>query len=185
VFIEYNGRSPRVDSTAFVAPTAVLVGDVVVGAQSSVWFGAVVRADNGPIRIGARTNVQDNAVIHVSPGGTTRIGDDVTIGHGATMEDCTIGNGSLIGSNAVVLNGAVIGEHTLVAAASVVAAGAVIPGDVLAAGAPATVKKPIDGASATWLDAGSASYVSLSRVYLHHGYGDPEIHEMVQEHVIS
>ncbi len=185
MFIEYNGRSPQVDPTAFVAPTAVLIGDVLVGAQSSIWFGAVVRADNGPIRIGARTNVQDNAVIHVSPRGTTSIGDDVTIGHGATMEDCTIGNGSLVGSNAVVLNGAVVGDRTLVAAGSVVAAGAVIPENVLAAGAPATVKKPIDGASATWLEAGSASYVSLSRVYLHHGYGDPEIHELVAEHVVS
>ena len=185
MFLEYNGRSPKVHPTAFVAPTAVLIGDVEVGAESSIWFGTVVRGDNGPIRIGARANVQDNAVIHVSPGGTTWIGDDVTVGHGATMEDCTIGDGALIGSNAVVLNRATVGERTLIAAGSVVAAGVTIPPQVLAAGAPATVRKPIDGASAAWLDGGARTYVELSRVYLHHGYGDPEMHELAEEKVVS
>src|SRR6202011_2080225 len=111
-----NGKTPKVHPSAFVAQTAVLIGDVEVGEKSSIWFGTVIRGDNGPIRIGARSNVQDNAVIHVSEGSTTVIEDDVTIGHCAVLEDCRIGRGSLIGSNAVILNDAVIGEQSLVAA---------------------------------------------------------------------
>src|SRR5471030_1676351 len=109
MFIEYNGKSPKVHPSAFIAPTAVLIGDVEVGEESSVWFGAVIRADNGPIRIGARSNVQDNAVIHVGENSQTIIGNDVTIGHCALMEDCVIEDGALIGSNAVILNYARIG----------------------------------------------------------------------------
>ncbi len=137
MFIEYRGKTPKVHSTAFVAPTAVLIGEVEVGEEASIWFGAVIRADNGPIRIGARSNVQDKAVIHVSEGDSTTIGCDVTIGHCATMEDCVIGDGALIGTNAVVLNGATVGARSLIAAGSVVAMGATIPAEVLAAGAPA------------------------------------------------
>ena len=81
MLIEYGGKKPRVDPSAFVAPTAVLIGDVEVGPQSSVWFGAVLRGDNGPIRVGARTSIQDNSVLHVSEHGATIVGDDVTVGH--------------------------------------------------------------------------------------------------------
>jgi carbonic anhydrase/acetyltransferase-like protein (isoleucine patch superfamily) len=172
MFIAYNGKSPKVHPSAFVAPTAVLIGDVEVGEASSIWFGTVIRGDNGPIRIGARTSVQDNAVVHVSANNRTTVGDNVTIGHSATLEDCTIEDGALIGTNAVILNGATVGSRTLVAAGSVVAAGAKIPPEVLVAGAPATVKKKLEGGAFAWVDHGSPEYVKLSRSYLEQGIGE-------------
>ena len=178
MIIEYRGKRPNVAASAFVAPTAVLIGDVEVGEEASIWFGTVIRADNGPIRIGNRANVQDNAVVHVSEGSTTIIEDDVTVGHCAVLEDCRIGRGSLIGSNAVILNDAVIGEQTLVAAGSVVAANAQIPPRVLVAGAPAVVKKQLVGAAVHWVEHGGPEYAALSRSYLKHGIGLPDAHEV-------
>jgi carbonic anhydrase/acetyltransferase-like protein (isoleucine patch superfamily) len=178
MIIEYRGKTPSVHPSAFVAPTAVLIGDIEIGAEASIWFGVVVRADNGPIRIGARSNVQDNAVLHVSEGGKTIVGADVTIGHGAIMEDCTIEDGALVGTRAVVLNGATVGRRSLVAAGSVVAANFVVPAATLVAGAPAVVKKPLEGSAAAWVDHATREYVDLSRSYLHHGIGDPEMHEL-------
>lgn len=176
MLVTYRGKTPKIDPSAFVAPTAVLIGDVEVGAESSIWFGAVVRADNGPIRIGARTSVQDNAVIHVSEHGRTVVEDDVTIGHCAVMEDCLIKRHALIGSNAVVLGGAVVGAGSLVAAGSVVGENAQIPDGVLAAGAPAKPKKAIEGESAQWIAIGAQEYVKLSRSYLAQGIGEPGVH---------
>jgi carbonic anhydrase/acetyltransferase-like protein (isoleucine patch superfamily) len=177
MIIEYRSKRPKIDPSAFVAPTAVLIGDVEVGPESSIWFGAVLRGDNGPIRVGARTSIQDNAVLHVSEGGGTFVGDDVTVGHAAVMEDCRIERYALIGSNATLLNGATIGEGTLVAAGSVVAQRAVIPARVLAAGAPAVVKKPLDGEAAAWIETSSGEYVKLSRSYLAQSIGSLEKHE--------
>jgi carbonic anhydrase/acetyltransferase-like protein (isoleucine patch superfamily) len=174
MFIPFNGKTPRVDPSAFVAPTAVLIGDVVVGPQASIWFGAVLRGDNGPIRIGARTSIQDNAVVHVSEHGGTYIGDDVTVGHAAVMEDCTIEPHALIGSNATLLNGCRIGAGSLIAAGSVVGERAEIPPHMLAAGAPATVKKKIEGEAAHWIDISAAEYVKLSRTYLAQSLGTVE-----------
>ncbi len=169
--IEYRGKRPKVDPSAFLAPTAVLIGDVEVGPESSIWFGAVLRGDNGPIRVGARTSIQDNSVIHVSEGGRTQIDDDVTVGHAAVMEDCHIKSHALIGSNAVVLTGATVGERSLVAAGSIVGEQSQIPDGVLAAGSPATVKKQVDGESATWIEIGADEYVKLSRSYLAQSIG--------------
>ena len=180
MFIEFKGKTPRVHPSAFVAPTAVLIGDVEVGAEASIWFGAVIRGDNGPIRIGARSNVQDNAVLHVSENNRTIIGEGVTIGHSAAMEDCTIEDGALIGTNAVILNGASVGPRTLVAAGSVVPNGAKIPAEVLAAGAPAVVKRKLEGSAVAWVDHGGPAYVRLSRHYLQAGIGDPDIHEIAE-----
>jgi len=169
--IEYKGKRPKVHPSAFVAPTAVLIGDVEVGPESSIWFGAVLRGDNGPIRIGARTSIQDNCVIHVSEGGRTQIDDDVTVGHAAVMEDCHIKSRALIGSNAVVLTAATIGERSLVAAGSVVGEHSNVPDGVLAAGSPAKVKKQLDGESAKWIEISAEEYVKLSRSYLTQGIG--------------
>ena len=180
MFIEFHGKRPRVAASAFVAPTAVLIGDVEVGEESSIWFGVVLRADNGPIRIGDRTSVQDNAVVHVSHDSRTVIGNDCTVGHSVTMEDCTIENGALIGSNAVVLNGARVGARALIAAGSVVSANATIPPETLSAGVPAAVKRTLEGSSLGWIDATPASYVRLSRSYLQHGIGDPEMQESIE-----
>lgn len=166
MIIQYRGKRPKIDPSAFVAPTAVIIGDVEVGPESSIWFGAVLRGDNGPIRIGARTSIQDNAVVHVSEGAETIVGDNVTVGHCAVMEDCRIAPHALIGSNATLLNGCTIGEGALVAAGSVVGQGAEIPARVVAAGAPAKVKKSIDGDAASWIEVSAGAYVELSRMYM-------------------
>jgi carbonic anhydrase/acetyltransferase-like protein (isoleucine patch superfamily) len=174
MIIEYRGKRPKVDPSAFVAPNAVLIGDVEVGPESSIWFGAVLRGDNGPIRVGARTSIQDNAVVHVSDSGGTHIGDDVTVGHCAVMEDCTIERHALIGSNATLLNGSKIGEAALVAAGSVVGQRATIPPRVVAAGAPATVRKALKGDAASWIEVAAEEYVKLSRLYLAQSIGGIE-----------
>jgi carbonic anhydrase/acetyltransferase-like protein (isoleucine patch superfamily) len=176
VIITYGGRTPRVHPTAFIAPTAVLIGDVEIGAEASVWFGAVLRADHPDhgIRVGSRASVQDNCVLHVSARGPTLVGDDVTVGHGAVFESCEIGRSALIGMNAVILHGAVIGEEALVAALSVVPEGMHVPARTLVAGAPARVRRELDGAAADWVRNSAAHYVALSRGYLHADIGDPE-----------
>jgi carbonic anhydrase/acetyltransferase-like protein (isoleucine patch superfamily) len=171
--IEFAGRMPRVHPTAFVAPNAVLIGDVEVGADSSIWFGAVIRGDHPDhgIRIGARTSIQDNCVLHVSARGATIVEDDVTVGHGAVFESCTIRRGSLIGMNAVLLHGCEIGEESLVAALSVVPSGMVVPARTLVAGAPARVRKTLDGEAADWVRGSAEHYVELARNYLRQGIG--------------
>ncbi|HZO93142.1 MAG TPA: gamma carbonic anhydrase family protein [Candidatus Baltobacteraceae bacterium] len=183
MIIEYRGKRPKVASSAFVAPTAVLIGDVEVGEEASIWFGTVIRGDNGPIRVHARANVQDNSVLHVSEGCATIVEEGATVGHCAILEDCRIGKGALIGSNAVVLNGASVGEQALIAAGAVVAANAEIPARVVAAGAPAVVKKELVGAAIGWVEHAGPEYVHLSRSYLRHGIGDPEMHEIVATQV--
>ena len=171
--IPFNGVTPTVDPTAWLAPTAVLIGDVHVGAESSIWFGAVLRGDHPDhgIRVGARTSIQDNCVLHVSAEGETRVGDDVTVGHGAVFESCEVGNGALIGMNAVLLHHAVIGRESLVAAGSVVPTGMDVPPRALVAGAPATIRKTLEGESAQWIQGSARHYVELSREYLEQEIG--------------
>jgi carbonic anhydrase/acetyltransferase-like protein (isoleucine patch superfamily) len=123
-------------------------------------------------------------VLHVSENNKTIIGEDVTIGHGAVLEDCTIEKGALIGTKVTVLNGATVGARALIAAGSVVGAGAKIPPETVAAGAPAVVKKKLEGASVWWVDAAGPEYVHLSRSYLQHGIGDPEMHELAEAKVV-
>ncbi|HUG40035.1 MAG TPA: gamma carbonic anhydrase family protein [Longimicrobiales bacterium] len=174
--IPFGGRAPRIHPTAFLAPSAVLIGDVEVGAESSIWFGAVLRGDSPThaIRIGSRTSVQDNCVIHVSEQGPTVVGDDVTIGHGAVFESCEVRRGALIGMNAVLLHHCVIGEESLVAAGSVVPEGMEVPPRTLVAGAPARVRKELSGESAGWITHSPGHYVDLARAYLDQGIGRPE-----------
>jgi carbonic anhydrase/acetyltransferase-like protein (isoleucine patch superfamily) len=176
VIITYRGRTPRVHPTAFIAPTAVLIGDVEIGAEASVWFGAVLRGDHPDhgLRIGARSSIQDNCVLHVSARGPTLVGDDVTVGHGAVFESCVIGRSALIGMNAVILHDAVIGEAALVAALSVVPEGMEVPARTLVAGAPARVRRALDGAAADWVRNSADHYVELSRSYLADGIGSVE-----------
>lgn len=174
--IPFNGITPTVHPTAWIAPTAVLVGDVEIGPESSVWFGAVLRGDqpDQPIRVGARSSVQDNCVVHVSAEGPTLIGDDVTVGHGAAFESCEIRRGALIGMNAVLLHHTVIGEESLVAAGSVVPTGLEVPPRTLVAGSPATTRKELEGESAGWIRGSADHYVELSRQYLEQAIGDDE-----------
>lgn len=174
--LSYAGITPQIHPTAFIAPTATIIGNVVIGEEASVWFGATIRGDEPEhtIVIGARTSIQDNCVVHVSARGPTVVGAEVTVGHGAVLESCTIGRGALIGMNAVVLQEAEVGEEALIAAGSVVAAGAEIPPRTLAAGTPARVKKELEGESLRWVTHSAAHYVELSRQYLAEGIGGVE-----------
>lgn len=169
----FGGIRPEIHPTAFIAPTATVIGHVIIEEEASVWFGATLRGDDPdhPIRVGARTSVQDNCVVHVSAQGPTLIGAEVTIGHGAVLESCTIGRRALIGMNATVLQLARVGEESLIAAGAVVAAGAEIPARHLAAGTPARVKKELQGESLRWIQTSAAHYVALSREYLRQGFG--------------
>ena len=171
--LPFQGIYPRIHPSAFIAPTAVVIGNVTIEEEASVWFGAVLRGDEPghEIRVGARTSVQDNAVLHVSRRGPTVIGREVTVGHGAILESCVVGDGALIGMGAVVLQGATVGEQALVAAGAVVGDGAEVPPRTLAAGAPATVKKTLEGESLRWVSTSAAHYVELSRTYLAQGVG--------------
>lgn len=173
MLLTFGGKTPRVHPTAFIAPTAVLIGDVEVGPDSSVWFGAVLRGDHPDhgIRIAARTSVQDNCVLHVSARGPTIVGDEVTVGHGAVFESCEIRRGCLIGMNAVILHGAVIGEESLVAAMSLVPESMDVPRRMLVAGVPARIRRELSDAAAAWIRDSPQHYVELSRAYLDEGIG--------------
>lgn len=149
MILAFEGRSPHIADSAFVAPGAVLIGDVRLGDHSSVWFNAVLRADQNTISVGTGSNIQDGVVVHCDrpehPGFPVLIGRNVTIGHGSVIHGCTIGNGALIGSGSVILDGAVIGARTLVAAGSVVLPGTEFPDEVLVAGSPARVRRELTG----------------------------------------
>lgn len=173
LLLPFGGKSPRVAESAFLAPTAVLVGDVIVEEDASIWFGAVLRGDDPthPIRVGRRSSVQDGCVVHVGNWGPTLIGPSVTVGHGAVFESCTIGEGSLIGMNAVLLQGVEIGRECVIAAASVVLEGTKIPDRSVVAGAPGRVRKTLEGSAAEWVRRSAGHYVDLSRSYLAQGIG--------------
>ena len=167
ILLPFHGKWPRVAESAFIAPNAVLIGDVTVEEEASVWFGAVLRgddADNG-IVVGAGTSVQDNCVIHVGAWAPTLIGKNVTVGHGAKFESCTIGDRSLIGMNAVILQNARIGAECMIAANAVVLEDAQIPDRSLVAGVPGEVKKQLDGSAAEWVAGGGRHYIELARAY--------------------
>jgi carbonic anhydrase/acetyltransferase-like protein (isoleucine patch superfamily) len=139
----YRDREPRIDPTAFIAPGAVVAGDVEIGPEASVWFNAVVRGDSDHVTVGARTNVQDTAVLHTDPGEPCEIGDECTIGHGAIVHGCRIGRGSLIGMGAVILSGAHIGDESLVAAGALVPEGRRFEPRSLVLGSPARLVRTL------------------------------------------
>ena len=174
--ISFGGKSPRIHPSAFIAPTAVLIGDVEVGAESSIWFGAVLRGDNPHhgIRIGSRVSIQDNCVLHVSDRGPTIVEDDATIGHGAAFESVIVKRSALVGMNSVLLHGAVIGEAALVAALSVVPEGLEVPAGMLAAGSPARIRSALSDQARAWVERSGAHYAELSRQYLAEGIGRVE-----------
>ena len=136
-------KTPQIHPSAFIAPSATVMGDVTVGADSSVFFGAVARSELVPIVIGQRTNIQDNCVLHADPGLPMTIGDGVTVGHGAILHSCTVGDNSLIGMGAIVLNGAAIGQNCIVAAGALVPQGMVVPDGSLVMGSPAKVRRSV------------------------------------------
>ena len=162
----FKGKHPQVHPTAFVEESAQVIGDVVIGEESSVWFNAVVRGDVFHVRIGARTNVQDGTVIHVSSGThATILEDEVTVGHNVTLHGCHVERGSLVGIGAIVMDGARVGAESLVAAGSLVAPGTVIPPRSLVMGVPAKVKRPLTDEEAAGLAHFWKNYVEYTKEY--------------------
>lgn len=161
--ISIGGHTPDCTSALFVAPNATVIGDVILGAESSVFYAAVVRGDSSSIRIGAGTNLQDGVVVHADPDFPTVVGNGVSVGHRAVVHGCTIGDDCLIGMGAVILNGARIGAGSLVAAGAVVGEGAVIPPRSLVAGVPGRVKRELTDDDVARIVANADNYVALAR----------------------
>lgn len=161
--IPFRGKTPDVSDSAFTAPTASLIGEVVLGPFASVFYGTVVRADTAAIRIGEGTNLQDNVVVHADPGYPAHIGAGVSVGHAAVVHGCTIEDDCLIGMGATVLNGAVIGSGSLVAAGAVVLEGTVVPPRSLVAGVPGKVRRQLDDAEVDAVKANADRYRSLAQ----------------------
>jgi len=158
----YSGKSPRFGRRVFVASTAVIAGDVELADDVNVWYGAVLRADLQTISLGARSNVQDNAVIHVDePDCPTVVAEDVTIGHAAVLHGCRVERGALIGMHATVLNKAVIGAEAIVAAGALVSPGMVVPPRTLVAGVPAKVRRAVTEEELAHLRRGVVTYLEL------------------------
>jgi carbonic anhydrase/acetyltransferase-like protein (isoleucine patch superfamily) len=160
----FGGKTPQLGAEAWVAETAMVIGDVVLGPRANIWYGAVIRGDVEKIRIGADSNVQDNSVIHVdSSGFSTVVGERVTVGHRVVLHGCKVGDGALIGIGAIVMNGAEIGEGALVAAGALVPPGSKIPAGMLAVGAPAKVKRPLTDEEKETLRKSAPHYVQLAQ----------------------
>jgi carbonic anhydrase/acetyltransferase-like protein (isoleucine patch superfamily) len=163
----YKGTTPTIAASAYVDDSAQIIGDVHVGDESSVWMNAVVRGDVNFIRIGHRTNVQDGTVVHVMHDThPARIGDDVTIGHGAVVHGCTIGDRVLVGMGAILLNGATVGADSIVAAGTLVPEGAVIPARSLAMGSPARVRRPLSDEEVSSIQEYAQNYVRYRLEYM-------------------
>jgi len=159
-------KAPRIDPTAFVLDSAVVVGDVVLGPESSLWFHAVVRGDVERVRIGARSNVQDNATIHVTRDRwPTLVGDDVTVGHAAVLHGCTIGDRCLVGIGAIVLDGAVVESECLIGAGALVTPRTHVPARSLVLGSPARAVRALTDDEVARLRASAASYLDHARRY--------------------
>jgi carbonic anhydrase/acetyltransferase-like protein (isoleucine patch superfamily) len=171
LLLPFRGKHPQVADDAFLAPNAVLIGDVRVESRASVWFNTVLRGDDPehPIVIGSEANVQDGAVVHVGNWGPTIVGPRVTVGHGAIFESCEIGEGTVVGMKVVILQEAVVGKECLLAAGTVVLEKARVPDRSVVAGVPGKVRKTLDGSSAGWVTRSWKHYVDLSREYLAEG----------------
>lgn len=168
LILAFGETRPRLDPTAFVAPGAVVVGDVTLGPESSLWFGAVVRGDEHPVVIGARTNIQDLTVCHETSWiGPLTIGDDVTVGHRAILHGCTIGDRCMIGMGAILLDGCEIGAESIVAAGAVVPERMIVPPRSLVAGVPAVVKRALTESDLKRITKAAKHYVERAREYAH------------------
>ncbi len=162
-------KKPTISPKAMLAQDAVVCGDVTIGADSSLWFHAVLRAESAAIRVGEGSNIQDNCVVHVDPGYDVDIGPHVTVGHGAILHGCSIGEGTLIGMGSTVLNGAKIGKNCLIGAGSLVTQNAVIPDGHLAFGRPAKVVRPLTQGEKEQNLRSAQDYVEEAREYCRAG----------------
>jgi carbonic anhydrase/acetyltransferase-like protein (isoleucine patch superfamily) len=163
----FRNIEPTIHDTAFVADGAIVIGDVEIGEEASVWFGSIVRGDVNHIRIGDRTNIQDACVIHVSSKDhPTILESEITVGHRVTLHGCYVETGCLIGIGSIILDGARVGQNSLVAAGSLITPGTIIPPRSLVMGAPARVKRPLTAEEVEDLTRSWQNYVALSRQYL-------------------
>ncbi|MGW7052401.1 gamma carbonic anhydrase family protein [Streptomyces sp. NPDC054887] len=158
-----GGKEPHIDPSAFAAPTSVVIGDVTLGAGASVWYHTVLRADCGPIVLGADSNIQDNCTVHVDPGFPVTVGDRVSVGHNAVLHGCTVEDDVLVGMGATVLNGAHIGAGSLIAAQALVPQGMRVPPGSLVAGVPAKVKRELTDEEREGIRLNAAMYLELAK----------------------
>jgi len=165
MILTINGKTPDVSEAAFVAPGSVLVGDVVLASDTSIWFNAVLRADIAPIRIGKGSNIQDNATAHVDHNHPVIIGEGVTIAHNAVIHGATIGDHVIVGMNATVLNGAVVGSGSIIAAGALVKEGAVIPERSLVVGIPGKVVKTFGEDEIEYQLVNALEYIEAAKEY--------------------
>ncbi len=162
---ELGGKRPSVHPDAYIAPTAVLIGDVDIGPGASVWFGAVLRADEAQIKVGAGANIQDNAVIHCAENLPTLIEENASVGHSAQLEGCIVEEGAVVGMGATMLQRSRLGRGSLLAAGAVLAEGSEVPAGHMAAGVPAAVKKPLEGSSGNWVGITAQHYRDRAVAY--------------------
>ncbi len=155
---ELSGKRPTVHPDAYIAPTAVLIGDVEVGAGASVWFGAVLRGDEAAIKVGDGANIQDNVIVHCAHDLPTLIERNASVGHSAQLEGCVVEEGALVGMGATMLQRSRLGAGSMLAAGAVLGEGKSVPAGHLAAGVPATVRKPLDGSSQSWVGTAAKHY---------------------------
>jgi carbonic anhydrase/acetyltransferase-like protein (isoleucine patch superfamily) len=165
VEFELGRKRPKVHPDAYIAPTAVLIGDVEIGAGASVWFGAVLRGDEANISVGEGANIQDNAVIHCAHDLPTLIERDASVGHSAQLEGCVVEEGAVVGMGATMLQRSRLGKGAMLAAGAVLMEGQEVPPKHMAAGVPARVKKPLDGSSGNWVGTTSQHYKDRAHAY--------------------
>ncbi|WP_462413526.1 gamma carbonic anhydrase family protein [Neobacillus sp. Marseille-QA0830] len=164
--IPYKGKSPSIHETVFVAPGAYLIGDVQIGKESTVWFNAVLRADDGPIMVGERTSIQDNSTIHLYEGSPVTIGDDVTVGHNVILHGCKIGNRSLIGMGSTILDHVEIGEECVIGANTLLTGGTKIPPRSMVLGSPGKVVRELSEEDLQLLRMSSLHYVQKGKDFM-------------------
>ena len=162
---QLGADAPQIDASAFVADTANVIGKVTLEANTSVWFGATIRGDNERITVGANSNVQEGAVLHTDPGYPLDIGQNVTIGHQAMLHGCTVGDGALIGIQAVILNGAKIGKECLIGAGALITEGKVIPDRSVVMGAPGKIVRQLSDEEAANLRRNNGNYVARAQLF--------------------
>lgn len=165
LILPWDGHRPDIDPTAFVAPNATVIGNTVIGAETGIWFGVVLRGDMHEIRVGARTNIQDGSIVHVSGQAGAYIGDDVTVGHAAIIHACRLQDRCFVGMGAIVLDGAVVESGAMVAAGALVSPGKLVPAGELWAGRPARKLRDLDAADLENFAAVARVYADYARRY--------------------
>ena len=166
ILLPYGEHEPTIEEAAYIAPGAAIIGDVVVGSESSVWFNTTIRGDVMPIRIGARTSIQDNSVIHATDGwAPTVVGEDCVVGHGVILHGCTLGDRVLVGMGSTILDAVTIGDDVLIGAGSLITARTEVPSGVLLMGRPAKVKRELTDEEREAIVSGAVHYVQKTRAY--------------------